>query len=327
MNSIRPKLLLLAIILLALLCASAGAVYRSPGPTGPVPGKFIVKLKPNVRPQMLSQSLSKEDHLYRFSNVVVRDDLKGGANWDRVYVLVCSGQSLGADGVAAMLGKENVEYVEQDYYLEFFDYPDDSLFSNQWYLHNEGQEYLGIERFEGNKNDRLVLKSGTPGKDIHLAALYGDPPVQTARVVVAIVDTGIDLFHPELAGRLWKNRDEIPGNGVDDDHNGFVDDTIGYDISGDLLTLFDPVGDNDPTDSVGHGTHIAGIIGANADGRGVVGIAPEVEIMPVKIRPNATNAVGAAGIVYAVNAGAQVINISWGTPFESGLLREAIAFA
>ena len=327
MYLIRPKSLPSAIILLALLCASAGAVYRSSGPTGPVPGKFIVKFKLNVRPQMLSQSLGKEDHLYRFSNVIVRGNLEGSGNWDRVYVLICSGRSLGADGVEAMLGEENIEYVEPDYYLEFFDYPDDSLFSNQWYLRNEGQEYLGIERFEGNGNDRLVLKSGTPGEDIHLAALYGDPPVQTARVVVAIVDTGIDLVHPELAGRLWKNRDEIPGNGVDDDHNGFVDDTIGYDISGDLMTLFDPVGDNDPTDSLGHGTHIAGIVGANADGRGVVGISPEVEIMPVKIRPNATNAVGAAGIVYAVNAGAQAINISWGTPFESGLLREAIAFA
>ncbi len=327
MDLIRPKTLLSAIILLALLCAPVGAVYRSPGPTGPVPGKFIVKLKSNVRPQALSQSLSKGDHLYRFSSVVVRSDLKGSANWDRFYVLVSSGRSLGVDGVAAMLGDENIEYVEQDYYLEFFDYPDDSLFSNQWYLYNHGQEYLGIQRNEGYENDRLVLKSGTPGKHLQVTTLYDDPPVQVAKVVVAIVDTGIDLLHPELSGRFWKNQGEIPGNGVDDDHNGFVDDTIGYDVSGDFMTLFDPVGDNDPTDAIGHGTHIAGIIGANANTRGVVGIAPQVELMPVKIRPNATSAVGAAGIVYAVNAGAQVINISWGTPFESGLLREAIAFA
>ena len=198
---------------------------------------------------------------------------------------------------------------------------------DQWYLYNEGQSYLGIKRNEGYFNDELILKSGLAEVDLHMWRFYWMPPAETTKVVVAIVDTGVDLIHPELQGRFWVNEDEIPGNGIDDDHNGFVDDTLGYDVSGDIQTLFDPIGDNDPTDMVGHGTHIAGIVAANSNPQGVAGIAPFTRIMPVKIRPNATTAVGVAGIIYAVNAGAQVINISWGTPFESGLLQEAMPFA
>jgi hypothetical protein len=145
--------------------------------------------------------------------------------------------------------------------------------------------------------------------------------------VVAVVDTGVDPTHPELRDRLWRNPDEIPGNGIDDDHNGFVDDTIGYDISGDTVSVLHVVGDADPSDNLGHGTHIAGIIAASQNGQGIVGVAPNAEIMCIKIRPNGTTTVGAAGIVYAVNSGAQVINISWGTPFESLLLLDAVRFA
>jgi len=72
---------------------------------------------------------------------------------------------------------------------------------------------------------------------------------------------------------------------------------------------------------------VVAVVAAAADGEGVVGVAPYAEIMAVKIRPNATTAVGAAGILYAVNAGAQIINLSWGTTFESGILREALEIA
>ncbi len=315
-------------LLLAVLLSSGLVAGPAPqSPTGPVPGKFIVRLKSDVRPDMLSQSLGKEASMTRFSRIQVNSRFNGAEVWDHVFVVTSSSQSLASPDILAMLGRDNVEYIEPDYYLEFFDYPTDSLFSYQWYLRNEGQEYLGIKRIDGKYNDQLVIKSGTPGADIDIEPLYVAPPPEATRVVVAIVDSGVDLVHPELQGRFWRNPDEIPGNGVDDDHNGFVDDTLGYDVSGDIQTLGTPVTDNDPTDSVGHGTHIAGIVAANADTHGVVGVAPWVAIMPVKVRPNATTSVGAAGIVYAVNAGAQVINISWGTPFESGLLREALAFA
>ncbi len=310
-------------LVLGAVVADASAVPAR----GPVPGKFIIKFKDHTRAELAAKALSDGQKLARFSRLKVRSSLAGSNVFDSYYQFHDSTAGLSAAQVKEILGEENVASVEPDYYLEFFDYPTDDLFSNQWYLLNTGQAYIGIERNDGFNNDRLITRTGTPGADIDIGPVYVLPPAETTRVVVAIVDSGTDLVHPELADRYWRNPDEIPGNGADDDRNGFVDDTLGYDISGDIQTLFDPVGDNDPSDSHGHGTHIAGIIGASADGVGVVGIAPFVEIMPVKIRPNATVAVGAAGIVYAVNAGARIINISWGTPFESGILQEAIRFA
>jgi hypothetical protein len=314
-------------VMVLLMVASGEAVYRDNGPTGPVPGKFIVKLKPQTRMETLNQSLGRGNRLEKFSNLQLRGDLIGSEGFSRIHIFRTESKSLAAADVTALLGEANVEYVEPDYYIQFFAMPADSLFFNQWYLYNEGQSYYGILRNDGYYNDVLVMKTGTIEKDMRLWPLYNFSPAETTKVVVAIVDTGVDLLHPELQGRFWRNDDEIPNNGIDDDHNGFVDDTLGYDVSGDVQSLFDPIGDNDPTDEVGHGTHIAGIVAANSNAPGVAGIVPFAEIMPVKIRPNATTAVGVAGIIYAVNAGAQVINISWGTPFLSGLLEEAMAFA
>ena len=323
---------LIAFVLLSLTLGPATALYGvtdapPPARTGPVPARFVVKLKPDVRIETLVKALGGQASLRPVSSLRVRRDLIGAERWSRYYIFTAPGSNLSPADVARQLGQANIEYVEPDYWLEFFEFPSDSLFPNQWYLYNVGQEYLGIDRIPGNENDHLVVKDGLAGVDINLAPFYQAPPPDSAAVVVAIVDSGIDLVHPELQGRFWRNLDEIPLNGVDDDHNGYVDDTLGYDVSGDSLSLFDPQGDNDPTDTHGHGTHLAGIVAANANRHGIVGIAPWVKLMPVKIRPNGTTSVGAAGIVYAVNAGAQVINISWGTPFQSGILEDAIRIA
>jgi len=88
-------------------------------------------------------------------------------------------------------------------------------------------------------------------------------------VVVAVIDSGVDLTHPDLRGALWTNPGEIPGNGIDDDHNGIIDDVHGADFVN---------GDGNPSDDDGHGTHIAGIIAARADGKGVVGLAPQAQV-------------------------------------------------
>ena len=133
-------------------------------------------------------------------------------------------------------------------------------------------------------------------------------------IVAAVVDTGVDLAHPELVSSLWVNADEIPGNGRDDDGNGFIDDHRGWDFAG---------GDNDPTDQNGHGTHVAGTIAAANDGQGATGVAPGVTIMPVQVL--AANGSGstssvAAGIRYAVDNGADLINLSLGGGFSSAIL-------
>ena len=128
-----------------------------------------------------------------------------------------------------------------------------------------------------------------------------------AGTVVAVVDTGLDLTHPDIAENVWTNLDEIPGNGVDDDGNGYVDDVNGWDTNGD---------DPDTTDGDGHGTHVSGTIAAQDDNEtGVAGVAPDALIMPVKGLGDFGNGSIfdlAEGIVYAAANGADVINNSWG---------------
>jgi len=326
MKFMHKKLFIFFLIfpLFALLGADAKAEKYEPRP---VPGKFIVKLTDKASPSTISQALSSEFKFNKFTPLALNESLKSGRNLQNYYVVHKNDPTLTQEEVVAALGPSNIEFIEPDYYIDFYELPDDSLFPHQWYLHNTGQGYYGIQRKTGDFNDSLVIKYGTPGKDINLTAFYDNPPAEKTRVVVAIIDTGVDVFHPELQGRLWKNPDEIPFNNIDDDHNGYIDDTLGYDVSGDSISFYDITGDNDPSDYHGHGTHIAGIIATNRDGLGVVGVAPWVELMAVKVRPNATTAVGAAGIIYAVNAGAHIISISWGTPYESYILREAVVYA
>jgi subtilisin family serine protease len=129
---------------------------------------------------------------------------------------------------------------------------------------------------------------------------------QGAGVTVAVVDSGTRLDHPDLAPNIWTNFGEISGNGIDDDHNGFVDDVHGVD-----LTTIAP--GQDLSDGNGHGTHVAGIIAAAANGRGVVGVAPRAKVMTVKVldaQGRGTTGAVADGIRYAVVNGARVINLS-----------------
>jgi subtilisin family serine protease len=143
-------------------------------------------------------------------------------------------------------------------------------------------------------------------------------------VVVADVDTGVDLRHPDLAANIWRNGAEIPGNGIDDDGNGYVDDVYGIDTA-----------DHDvvPMDDFGHGTHIAGIMAAvTGNGTGVAGLAPGVKVMALKCmdwRGWGTDAMAIECIDYVIHqkqAGVNVvaINASWGATPGDLFLRNAI---
>lgn len=319
----RTRLIgVLAALLVALSTGSAKPVSES------IPGQFIIKFKQPIRfdqPDGASAAIGTMRPLIPQPHHTSRQ--QQGSVWEQYAVIALPDTSLDSLDVIHSFPSGSIEWVEPVVTLEFFDWPEDSLFTDQWYLHNTGQEYLGIERISGNGNDRQVLKRGVSGVDIDLETTYEAPPADRSRIVIAIIDSGVDPTHPELSGQFWVNEDELPGNGLDDDHNGYVDDTLGYDVSGDLQTFGVITGDNDPTDRNGHGTHVAGIVGSRADQHGVVGVAPNCHIMAVKIRPNATNAVGAAGIIYAVNNGAHILNCSWGTPYESAILADAIAYA
>jgi subtilisin family serine protease len=142
-------------------------------------------------------------------------------------------------------------------------------------------------------------------------------------VVVAVVDSGADITHPDLAPNIWTNFNEIPGNGIDDDHNGYVDDVHGVDLT-------NPGPTQNLSDGLGHGTHVAGIIAAAGVGGGVIGIAPKAKIMVVKaIGSGGTGTTGAVaqGIRYAAANGARIINLSLGGPTPDRALDAAIEAA
>ena len=144
-----------------------------------------------------------------------------------------------------------------------------------------------------------------------------------AGIIVAVLDTGVDINHIDLDDNIWVNDGEIPNNGIDDDGNGFVDDRNGYDFVNEDAT----VEDND-----GHGTHVAGTISAENNGIGVIGAAFDAKIMPVKCLPGAdldgSYVDLAQGIYYAVDNGADVINMSLGGGYNPpSVIRAAIKYA
>jgi len=141
-------------------------------------------------------------------------------------------------------------------------------------------------------------------------------------VVVAVIDSGIDLNHPELKSQLWVNPGEVAGNKRDDDRDGFIDDIFGVNFLNNTGNV---------QDDAGHGSHVSGIIAAAANNStGVVGLAPGSKIMALKVLDQYGNgSLNAAvnAIYYAVNHGAKVINASWTMSMGSPSLQTAMAYA
>jgi subtilisin family serine protease len=151
-------------------------------------------------------------------------------------------------------------------------------------------------------------------------------PGGTQDVVVAVIDSGVDYNHEDLKSNMWVNPGEIPGNGIDDDGNGFVDDVHGASV------VSNPnMHSGDPIDYHGHGTHVAGIIAAQAfNGKGGVGVAFNTRIMAVRAAQYSgvlTVDDIAEGILYAADNGAEVINMSFGGYSRSQIVEDALAVA
>lgn len=149
----------------------------------------------------------------------------------------------------------------------------------------------------------------------------GDPTV-----TVAVIDTGVDYNHEDLRANMWANPNEIPGNGIDDDGDGYVDDVYGANVL-DGATGTDA---GDPMDDHGHGTHVAGIIAASNNHKGSMGIAYNCKVMAIKADNGSgyfTNSAIAKAVAYAYEHGADVINMSFGGSGVSYVVQEALETA
>ncbi len=198
-----------------------------------------------------------------------------------------------------------VRYAEVASHGVYLVAPDDSQFSQQWALKNTGQT------------------GGTPGADVHAEGAWdlttGDPSV-----IVAVLDSGTDVDHPDLAPNVWHNDLEIPNNGADDDGNGYVDDWEGWDFGS---------GNNDPRSGNFHGTHVTGIINADADnGIGIAGLAggfgaPGARGMALGV--GESGPIGSVlddAIIYAADNGAQVITMSLSVASTTAI-NDALSYA
>lgn len=163
----------------------------------------------------------------------------------------------------ALKAVDGIKAIEPNRVMRPSVFPNDPLLGLQWTHDNSGQIIGGVP--------------GTAGADISSIAAW-DRTTGSPDVVVAVIDTGIDYTHPDLAGNIWTNPGEIAGNGIDDDGNGYVDDIHGWDFG---EQDSDPI-DDDPNG--GHGTPVAGVIGAvGNNGVGVAGVAWNVKLMALKV--------------------------------------------
>ncbi len=263
---------------------------------GYVPGEILVKFTPAAREAATRRYRDQQGFrtLRRFPSI--------GAQLERLPAGMAVETAL-----AALRADPEVFYAEPNHY-RYADQvvPDDPGMGLLWGLHNTGQEVNGT--------------AGTAGADIDAPEAW-EVTVGSGEVVIAVVDSGLDFTHPDLAANLWINADEVAGNAIDDDGNGYVDDVHGWDfVAGDAAPY--------PNDANGHGTHVAGTIAAAGNnGVGVAGVSWAARLMPLRFLDaygvgDTANAILA--IEYAGANGARIVNNSWGGGGFSQALQDAI---
>lgn len=266
-------------------------------------GELLVKFKSNIP---VTYSTTKHQSLG--SSLVKRFNIVPNLE----YVKLPKGLSV-QDAVVQYMADPNVEFAEPNYIRQVASViPNDTYFRNQWALHNTGSYADGTEDADIDAPEAWDISIGNPN------------------LTIAVLDTGIDYTHSDLVGNIWINPGETSCiDGVDNDGNGYIDDCLGWDFVGsDFLTSVD---DNDPMDEYGHGTHVAGTIGAvGNNGNGIAGVMWDAKLMPVKVldaEGYGTDEEIIQGIQYAVTNGAKIINASLGGPDFSYSLYNVIATA
>jgi len=291
----------LALACITLLFAPSRRVFSQSTKTNSlyVPGQLLVKLKAGVTdagavPGMLARAQADIEPLMKS---------EGGD----LLLVNLEGESV-EEAAARFAQDPRVEYAEPNYLWHEAAMPNDALFYQQWALMNNGS-----------------FLAGKPGADIGATAAW-DITTGSDNLVVAIIDAGVDLAHPDLAPNAWTNSREVPNNGIDDDGNGYVDDVHGWNYVTKSPNVYDQASND------WHGTHVAGAVGAAGNNQtGVSGVAWRVKLMALKFLGAQTGST--ADAVKAINyvldqkqrgVNVRVINASWAGSSESQSLKSAI---
>jgi len=264
------KLAILVAFGATLLAGGAGGAAPEHPATAYVEGEAIVTFKEAVGLQAAQQALAGH------ALTMAKHFAPLSAHQRRHMGLVRNTQRSTAALLAELQRDPAVETAEPNYlrWVTTNAPPNDPLFSSLWALQNTGQSVNG--------------SAGTAGADIQFLAAWSLARSSTGSVVVAVLDTGVDYTHPDLASNMWVNTGEIPGNGLDDDGNGYVDDYYGYDFID---------GMSNPADSGYHGTHVAGTIAALGNNlTGVIGVNYRAKIMALRASNDGSTLTDAAVI-------------------------------
>ncbi len=289
---------------LLILCPETGLAWSQP-----LENELIIRLKPQINPVAFCQSLTASaTHQNTASTPQLLDaDARATSPLYNTLLIRYADPEQTAAAERRLKNRPEVDFVQPNYVRRFCDNPNDSLFSQQWAL-----------------------------AKINAASAWNIERGQR-EIILAIIDSGVDYNHPDLTGNIWRNSDDNTINHLDDDGNGYVDDHCGWDFTdapalpglGDFTER-----DNDPLDEGGHGTHVAGIAAATVNNRlGISGVAPGCRIMALRAgfrMPGGGFLQDddiAAAILYAADNGANVINMSFGDPRPSPLLKAALDYA
>ena len=215
--------------------------------------------------------------------------------------------------------------LKNDGEFQMIELIDHFKFANEMYHAITGDPSVSLPNPVGPDSVELRKTHAVAGVDINIRPAWDlyNSAESKRDVIVAVIDTGIDTSHPDLQSSFWINEDEIPGDGIDNDGNGYIDDISGWNFYGNNNTIYNGKEDT-------HGTHAAGTIAASKDNGGIVGIADNshIKIMPLKVLGGENGSGDPASVIeaihYAEANGASICNLSFGSSSYSEELAQVI---